>query len=216
MEMYRAMHGRFGHQAWWPGETRLEICVGAILTQNTNWSNVKKAIANLIAANCLDVACLHAMGIEQLAELIRPAGYYNIKARRLKNFIARVHEHAADDIDTFLDRPAGTLREDLLSINGIGRETADSIVLYAAGKPTFVIDAYTCRIMFRHHLITPEDDYEAVKDLFESHLPCDVELWNDYHAQLVAVGKEFCRPKARCEGCPLEQFPHDPRAGSEY
>ncbi len=213
MDLYRAMHARFGHRGWWPGESPLEVCVGAILTQNTNWGNVEKAIANLNAQGCMSVAALHAISQADLAELIRPAGYYNVKAKRLKNFIAVVHEGWGDDVEAFLDRDVHALREELLAINGVGRETADSIILYAAHKPSFVVDAYTYRIMVRHHLIDPEDDYEAIKELFETYLPEDVELWNDYHAQLVAVGKNFCKPRARCEGCPLEPFPHDPLAG---
>jgi len=219
--MYEAMRARFGPQGWWPalardaGGRKLEICVGAVLTQNTNWKNVERALANLRADGKLSAAALYALPHERLAELIRPAGYFNIKARRLKNFIARVHEAAGDDIEAFLNRPAAALREDLLSVNGIGRETADSIILYAAEKPVFVVDAYTGRILLRHGLIAPEDDYESVQALFESSLPDDVALWNDYHAQLVAVGKTYCRPAARCEGCPLESFPHDARAGRE-
>ena len=209
LEMYRAMRERFGHRNWWPGETALEICAGAILTQNTNWANVEKALANLKRADCLDVGRLAAMAPARLAELIRPAGYYNIKARRLKNFLSRVHAGWADDLGAFLDRPVDVLRAELLSISGIGRETADSIILYAAGKPTFVVDAYTFRILRRHGLVGPDDDYESVKDLMESSLPRRVDLWNDYHAQLVATGKEYCRPTARCAGCPLEPFAHD-------
>ena len=222
MAMYRAMRERFGHRSWWPAATsadansrKVETCAGAILTQNTSWKNVVKALANLRAEGLLSVHALHAKPQAALAEVIRPAGYYNIKAKRLKNFVARVHESAGDDIGAFLDRPVSALREELLSINGIGPETADCIVLYAAGKATFVVDAYTVRIGVRHHLLSPEDDYEAIKELFESALPADVELYNDYHAQLVQTGKEFCRTVARCEGCPLEKFPHDPNAGRE-
>ena len=211
--MYEAMRERFGDQHWWPGDGALEICVGAIQTQNTSWANVVKAVANLRTAGCLRVSALHEMAQADLAELIRPAGYFNVKGKRLKHFAAYVHEGFGDDIEAFLDRSASTLREELLSINGIGRETADSIILYAAGKPSFVVDAYTCRVLLRHGLIGPEDDYETIKDLFESSLPEDVALWNDYHAQLVAVGKHYCRPRARCAGCPLGEFPHDLQAG---
>ena len=199
----------------------MEICVGAILTQNTNWKNVEKALANLKAAGCLTVSALHAKPVEQLAELIRPAGYYNIKAGRLRNFIAHVWRHcesrgiepdgSAGELDAFFDRPLSALREELLSISGIGRETADSILLYAGGKCTFVVDTYTYRVLLRHRMIAPEDDYEAIKELMESALPQDRELWNDYHAQLVSTGKEFCRPTPRCDGCPLQPFPHDIR-----
>lgn len=215
MEMYEAARERFGHQGWWPGEGALEICVGAILTQNTNWANVEKAIANLKTAGCMSAWKLHAKPQAAVAELIRPAGYFNVKAKRVKNFIARVHAGFGDDIEGFLDRPVSTLREELLSISGIGRETADSIILYAAGKPSFVVDAYTCRIFLRHSLIDAEHDYEMIKELLESSLPEDVELYNDFHAQLVAVGKNYCKPKARCTGCPLEHMPHDPLAGTD-
>lgn len=215
IEMYRAARRHFAHQGWWPGDGALEICVGAVLTQNTNWANVEKAIANLKSAGLLSVSALHAMQHGELAELIRPAGYFNIKAKRLKNFIARVYDSFGDDIEAFLDRPVEVLRQDLLSVNGIGPETADSVILYAAGKCTFVVDAYSCRILLRHYLIDADCDYEAVKELLESNLPRDRELFNDFHAQLVAVGKNYCRPRSRCAGCPLERLPHDPLAGSE-
>lgn len=215
MLMYDAMLERFGHQSWWPGDTPFEICLGAILTQNTNWRNVEKALDNLKATGLLSVAAIHKLQHSQLAELIRPAGYFNIKAKRLKNFIAHVQKNFTGDIDAFLALPVSRLREELLSVNGIGRETADSIILYAAAKPSFVVDAYTYRIMLRHNLIGLDDDYEMIKEFFESNLKQDVELWNDYHAQLVAVGKNYCRPAARCEGCPLEKFTHDSRAGQD-
>ena len=222
MAMYEAMRERFGPRRWWPAEaggpaeTALEICVGAILTQNTSWKNVEKALAGLKAAGRMTVSALHATPHEQLAGLIRPAGYFNVKAKRLKNFIAHVHEGFGDDVEAFLDRSVATLTEELLSINGVGRETADSIILYAAGKCTFVVDTYTGRILLRHGLIGPDDDYESIKYLFESSLPDDVELFNDFHAQLVAVGKTYCRPRApNCDACPLCRFPHDTQAGMD-
>lgn len=214
--MYEAMHTRFGHRQWWPssGGTdtsagKLEICIGAILTQNTNWGNVEKALKNLEAADVMSVGALYEMSQEQLAELIRPAGYFNVKAKRLKNFIHHVYENWGDDIAAFLDRPVYDLREELLSVNGIGRETADSMILYAAGGATFVVDTYTARVFTRHGMLSPEDDYESIKEFFESNLPDDIELWNDFHAQIVAVGNNFCKPTPRCDGCPLESFPHD-------
>jgi len=210
MAMYRAMRKHFGHQHWWPGDTPLEICVGAILTQNTNWTNVEKAIANLLAADVMSVRALDEMSHADLAELIRPAGYFNVKSRRLKEFIFHVAQTTGDgEIDTFLSRGLPVLRADLLTVKGIGPETADSIILYAAGKPTFVVDAYTRRILTRHRLCSPADDYDAVKALFENALPRRTTLWNDYHAQLVAIGKYFCKPKPRCEACPLSIFDHD-------
>jgi endonuclease-3 related protein len=222
LAMYEAMRERWGDRGWWPSaagadtpEGKLEIAVGAVLTQNTNWRNVERAIGNLRAAGATNVAALHAMPHAELARLIRPAGYFNVKARRLKNLVAAVHEHGGD-VEAFLDQPADDLRESLLAVRGIGRETADSIILYAAGKCTFVVDAYTFRILFRHGLVGPEDDYESVKELFESSLAEDAALWGDYHAQLVEVGKRYCRRRrALCAGCPLEPFPHDPDAGAE-
>jgi len=222
-EMYEAMLAAHGHRGWWPSsagadtpEGKLEIAVGAILTQNTNWRNVQRAIGNLQTARVMSLGALNALPHEQLAELIRPAGYFNIKAKRLKNFLAHVVGAFGEDIAAFLDRPVGVLREELLSINGIGRETADSIILYAAGRPSFVVDAYTARILFRHHLIAPEDGYDEIQALFESSLPENAALWNDYHAQLVEVGKRFCRKsRPKCQGCPLEALPHDAMAGME-
>jgi endonuclease III related protein len=215
-EMCRAMHHHFGHLDWWPaapgaspGERALEICLGAILTQNTNWTNVEKALARLIDADGMSVGSLHAMPQERLAGLIRPSGYFNLKAQRIKHFVTRVMTEAGGDLEVFLSRPVERLREDLLSISGIGPETADSMILYAAGKPSFVIDTYTRRVLVRHRLVDAKDSYEDLKALFESCLPRRVALWNDYHAQFVAIGKHFCRPASHCQGCPLEGFPHD-------
>lgn len=219
MAMYEAMRRHFGPQHWWPssrelsaGDRKLEICVGAILTQNTNWRNVEKALGRLIGAGCLSVAALREMAPDRLAELIRPAGYFNVKARRLKNFIAHVAASDAGGIEAFLDRPLGLLRRELLGIHGVGPETADSMILYAAGKCTFVVDAYTCRVLRRHGLIGEKADYQTVKALLESHVPARVRLYNDYHAQFVAVGKACCRRVARCDGCPLAGLPHDASA----
>ena len=215
MDLYRAMRDRFGPRHWWPtsdsvsaADHPLEICIGAILTQNTNWRNVEKAIANLVAAACVSLSALHTKRPEALARLIRPAGYFNVKTKRLKSFVAHVRQYCGDDIRAFWDRPVDVLRKDLLSIHGVGPETADSIILYAAGKPSFVVDAYTRRILSRHGLIDPDASYETVRTMFETLLPRDAALWNDYHAQLVAVGKDFCRPTPRCQDCPLDHFPH--------
>ncbi len=227
MQMYQAALARFGHRDWWPtsaeknatagrgGDGALEICVGAILTQNTNWTNVERAIANLKADGCMSISALHAKPQADLAAMIKPAGYFNVKAKRLKNFITHVHETFGDDIKAFLDRPVPALRAELLTINGVGRETTDSMILYAAGRLTFVVDAYTYRILLRHGLIDGDYDYEMIKELLESNLPDDIDLYNDFHAQFVAVGKHYCRPKAKCTECPLEHLPHDSLAGIE-
>ncbi len=215
-EMYEAMRNAHGPQGWWPAEASggpgraLEICLGAILTQNTSWKNVTRALANLRDADVMSLGALAAMDPEALAELIRPAGYFRVKTKRVKNFVSAVYEAWGEDICGFLDRSGDTLREELLAVNGIGRETADSMILYAAERSVFVVDTYTCRILARHRLIGPEDDYESVRMLFEDALEPEVELYNDYHAQLVRIGKDFCRPrKPRCERCALAVFPHD-------
>jgi endonuclease-3 related protein len=207
-EIYQLLYDAFGPQHWWPGETPFEIITGAILTQNTNWANVEKAIANLKSAGQLTPEALFHIDISQLAELIRPAGYYNIKAKRLKSFINWLYDNYDGEMSNLELVNTDQLREELLAIKGIGRETADSILLYALGRPVFVVDAYTARIASRHGLIDPGADYEQLRELFESNLAEDVRLFNEYHALLVRAGKEFCRPKARCPGCPLEELPH--------
>jgi endonuclease-3 related protein len=196
-----------GHQNWWPGETPLEIAVGAILTQNTNWTNVEKAIVNLKEAGALDIGVLNRLDHQELAALIRPAGYFNIKAKHLKNFIHHIVEHYGADLGSLLAQETQQLREELLSISGIGPETADSIALYAGEHPVFVVDAYTQRILYRHELIDEDADYFSIQDLFESSLPQDVPLYNDFHAQLVIVGKKWCKKsRADCENCPLKKY----------
>ena len=209
MEIYHLLYDRYRCQHWWPGHSRFEIIVGAILTQNTNWGNVEKAINNLKAAKALTAEKLYDMDISLLAEMIRPAGYYNIKAGRLKNFLEWLFKELDGDLSRLEDTDGETLRRELLQIKGVGPETADSIVLYAFDKPVFVVDTYTCRIMGRHGLIEDGADYEQVRDFFQSYLDGSVKLFNEYHALLVRLGKEYCRPKAKCDGCPLEKLPHD-------
>lgn len=207
-EIYQLLFDRFGPQNWWPGQTRFEIIVGAVLTQNTNWANVEKAIANLKSADLLTPDKLHRLDIAKLAELIRSAGYYNIKAKRLKNLLNWLFQTCDGQLTNLENFDTDRLQTQLLSIKGIGRETADSILLYAFDRPVFVVDAYTARIALRHHLIDPGADYQQLQDLFQSNLPQDIKLFNEYHALLVRAGKEFCRPKAKCTGCPLQKLPH--------
>jgi len=207
-KVYQLLFDRFGPQHWWPGETQFEIIVGAILTQNTSWANVGKAIANLKSDNLLTPEKLHHIDVSQLAELIRPAGYYNIKAKRLKSFLTWLFEEYAGLLTKLEDVSTDQLRDELLAIKGIGRETADSILLYAFGRNVFVVDAYTARIACRHELIEAGADYEQLRELFQSNLPEDIQLFNEYHALLVRVGKEFCKPKARCTSCPIRNLPH--------
>ncbi|UCE99598.1 MAG: endonuclease III domain-containing protein [Planctomycetota bacterium] len=208
-QIYQLLFGRFGPQNWWPGETQFEIIIGAILTQNTNWANVEKAITNLKSANLLTPEKLHQLDLPNLAKLIRPAGYYNIKAKRLKNFINWLFRNYNGKLTNLENVDTDQLRTELLTIKGIGRETADSILLYALERPIFVVDAYTARIAIRHGLIEPEADYEQLRELFQTNLPQDVRLFNEYHALLVKTGKEYCKPKAKCSGCPLEKLPHN-------
>jgi endonuclease-3 related protein len=208
--MYNGMHAAFGPQHWWPGDTAIEIIVGAILTQNTAWSNVERAIEALKRADRLTLPALHKMTAEELAELIRPAGTFRVKARRLKAFTNWLQESYGGNLDEMLGAEASRLREQLLGVSGIGPETADAILLYAAGVPTFMVDAYTQRILRRHYVIERGTDYEATKAVFQRHLPADTAHYGEYHALLVATGKRCCRPKARCDQCPLRDLPHDP------
>lgn len=206
-QFYDAMFETFGPQHWWAGESRAEIIIGAILTQNTNWRNVKLALENLRASGLLNWSALRDIEISSLAEQIRPAGYFNVKARRLKNFVEWLWQHHNGKLDSLSKLELGPLREELLAINGIGPETADSILLYALDKPSFVIDAYTGRIARRHGI--KARDYHELQAVFENNLPRDIALFNEYHALIVAVGKHHCKPTAKCEGCPLERFDHD-------
>ncbi len=206
--IYDLLFERFGPQDWWPGDTPFEIIIGAILTQNTNWTNVEKAIANLKKAGVLSSDKLHKLDIKKLAELIRPAGYFNIKAKRLKSFLDWLFENYEGTLKNLEKIPTDRLRRELLSIKGVGPETADSILLYAFERPVFVIDAYTARICLRHHLIDKDADYHRIQELFESNLAADVQLFNEYHALLVRLGKDFCKPTPRCEDCPLNKLPH--------
>jgi endonuclease-3 related protein len=200
--IYERLSNAFGPQYWWPGDTPWEIACGAVLTQNTNWTNVEKAISNLIAADSLCPRTILSMESDVLATLIRPAGYFNLKAKRLKN-LARwwIERDAPDGVDTV---PLEDLRKDLLTINGVGEETADSILLYALDQTTFVVDAYTKRFLRFHGLIGDKATYQQVKALFEDRLPHDRQTFNEFHALIVELGKNHCRPKPTCDDCPLE------------
>jgi len=203
IEMYHAMYNAFGPQHWWPGDGAFEVAVGAILTQNTNWSNVEKAIGNLKNNGYLNAKALYKMSVKRLASLIRPAGYFNIKAKRLKAFIEFLINHYRGSMKRMGREDTHVLRDQLLNINGIGPETADSILLYALDKPVFVVDAYTKRVLQRHSFVDEKATYHEIQELFHKNLPEDTDLFNEYHALFVRVGKEFCRPKPRCKGCPL-------------
>lgn len=203
MDIYSRLLSAFGRQHWWPGDGPFEVMIGAILTQNTNWGNVERAIKNLKRAKALTPAAIHEMSHERLAELIRPAGYFNVKAKRLKAFIEFFINRYSGRVSRMRKVDTETLRRELLGVNGIGPETADSILLYALERPVFVIDAYTKRVLSRHGIMDGSESYERFQELFHTALSCDVQLFNEYHALLVRLGKDFCKPRPRCEGCPL-------------
>ena len=209
-QIYQAMRREGGHQHWWPGETPFEVMVGAILTQNTAWANVEKAIHNLKQAKVLTPWKLGRMPLAKLRSLIRPSGFFNVKARRLREFLKFFREKYSNSIRKMKRKKTDVLRNELLTVKGIGRETADSILLYALGKPIFVVDAYTRRIFSRHALVQAGADYDQIRRGFESHLPRFRALFNDYHAQIVRIGKNYCRKTPDCTHCPL-QFLFEPR-----
>jgi len=207
LDIYHELSHAFGPQHWWPGDTTLDVAVGAILTQNTNWWNVEKAIKNLKKRDALSVKVIHTMPVEELAELIRPAGYFNIKTQRLKSFMNFLMKDYRGSIKRMKTGGVHQLREQLLSVNGIGPETADSILLYALEKPMFVIAAYTKRVLSRHRLLDDSRTYNEFQDLFHSTLENEVHLFNEYHALFVQVGKTYCRKtKPLCDICPLRTF----------
>lgn len=253
-KIYQALFDRFGPQSWWPGDTAFEVIVGAVLTQNTNWKNVEKAIVNLKREGLLSVDRLHKVSLERLAQVIKPAGYFNIKAKRLKNVVAFIVERYPDagtrlslngrrkafrsgfrpveacnhgfqstglhggSLDAVNQQSLDDLRRELLSINGVGPETADSILLYAFDRPAFVVDAYTKRFLTRHNLVSSEADYHEVQKIFLDALDPDVRLFNEYHALIVKLAKDFCRTVPQCADCPLQNMRYNPsdRCGSCY
>lgn len=204
---YHRLLAAYGPQHWWPGETAFEVMVGAILTQNTAWANVERAMANLKAAGRLTCRDLLALPDDALAELIRPAGYFNVKARRLKALCAFLADQGVCAAPERLRDlgPLPELRRRLLTVHGVGEETADSILLYALRLPVFVVDAYTRRIFSRLGLIPADASYGEIQQTFQRHLQADVALYNEYHALIVHLGKSVCRPKPRCEQCPLRE-----------
>jgi len=203
--LYQKLYSLFGSQRWWPADTPFEVMIGAILTQNTNWLNVEKAINNLKKHKLLQPHKLYKLPHKRLALLIRPAGYYNIKAERVKSFLELFIRYYNGSFKKMSCIATSSLRQQLLSVNGIGPETADSILLYALNKPVFVVDAYTKRILLRHHFIGEDAGYDKIQNLFMQNLKPGVKLFNEYHALLVKLGKEFClKNKPRCKICPLK------------
>jgi endonuclease-3 related protein len=203
MQLFDLLLERYGPLHWWPADTPFEVCVGAILTQNTNWLNVEKAIANLKREGLLSLEALWEIDQERLAELIRPSGFFNIKSARLKHFIGWLLERYGS-LDAMFAGDWRLLREELLAVRGIGRETCDSMLLYAGGKPSFVVDAYTRRLLSRLGLVRETESYEEVRSLFMNSLPHDSDLFNEYHALIVEQCKRHCRKKPLCQGCPLK------------
>jgi len=205
-KIYHVLFQAFGPQYWWPAKSKFEVIVGAILTQNTNWKNVEKALNNLKKAKVLSPQALYKLPSDQLAALIKPAGYFNVKAKRLKNFINFLVEEFHGDLISMGKLSCEDLREKLLQINGIGPETADSILLYALDKPIFVVDAYTRRFLYRHNMIDAQATYQDVQNLFMQNLQGEPQLFNEYHALIVRLGKEYCKPHPQCAKCPLSDF----------
>jgi len=207
-DVYHQLMAHYGPQYWWPAQEPFEVIVGAILTQSAAWSNVAKAIANLKSAKALSPKVLCQLTTPQLAALIYPCGYYNAKALKLRSFAHWLGEYYDDSLDKLFANDVDYLRQRLLSIHGIGPETADSIILYAASKPIFVIDSYTLRIISRIGLAPIGDSYTAYQALFMDNLPADVGLFNEYHALLVCLAKNVCRRRPLCHQCCLSKICH--------
>jgi endonuclease-3 related protein len=207
LDIYQVLSCAYGPQHWWPGDTAFEMMVGALLTQNTAWVNVEKAIANLKRERLLTPSRLHRVPARKLASLIRPSGYFNIKTKRLKHLLEFIRRDYAGSLKKMFHDDPEALRKKLLGVNGVGPETADSILLYAGEKPFFVVDAYTKRVFSRHGFISGDAEYHAVQKLFVDNLPRDARMYNEYHALIVRVGKEYCRKGGSlCGECPLESF----------
>jgi endonuclease-3 related protein len=204
MAMYDRMAAYYGHTGWWPGDTAFEIAVGAILTQNTAWTNVEKAIVNLKREKLLSPRKMLDCPTEQLEEALRPSGYFRLKTKRVRGFCNYLVENYGGSMARMAKRPLVELRPELLAVYGIGPETADDILLYACVNPVFVVDAYTRRILSRHGLVDADISYEDLRAVFERRLDADVELFKEYHGLIVWTGKDFCRTRPNCEGCPLQ------------
>lgn len=206
-QMFLTLYKAFGPQHWWPAESPFEVIIGAILTQNTAWVNVEKALANLKEAGIFNPQALYQTDLETLSLLIRPAGYFNQKARKINNFLDFFFSTYGGELSRMWHESLESLREKLLKVPGIGQETADSILLYAGGKRIFVVDAYTRRVVKRHQLVEAKANYAEVQQLFMENLPRNTELYNEFHALLVRLGKEFCcKRESLCQRCPLRGY----------
>jgi endonuclease-3 related protein len=203
LKFYELMAAHYGHTGWWPGETPFEIAVGAVLTQNTAWSNVEKALNNLKQANLLDARAILDCPLETLETALIPSGYFHVKARRLRSFCQYLVDRYGGSMRRMGNQPLESLRTELLDVHGIGPGPADDILLYACDKPVFVVDAYTRRIFSRHGVVPPTNLYEDLRRLFEKNLPPDLTLYSEYHGLIVYIGKDFCRRTPKCDQCPL-------------
>lgn len=204
LDIYDKLYNHFGYRNWWPGETKWEVIVGAILTQNVAWRNVEQAIANLKEADLFELEAIYHGPLEKIASLIRPSRYYNTKARKLKSFANHIMKGYAGNLNSFLVKPLSELRQELLQIWGIGPETADCILLYCAELPSFVVDAYTKRIFTRIGIFNEEVTYHGMRNYFMDNLKGYHHLFNDYHAQIVALGHNICKNIPLCNKCPLQ------------
>lgn len=205
MKIYSRLLDHYGPRNWWPAETPFEVAVGAILTQNTNWSNVEKAIVNLCAAEALDCDRVCELDRQELETLIRSSGFFRQKAERLQLFCHHLRDNYHGSLEKMLSHPLETVRAELLQLKGIGPETADSILLYAGERPSFVVDAYTVRLFSRVGLLEGSEKYEQIRSLFMQQLPRQSSLYNEYHALIVIHCKEHCRKRPLCPDCPLEE-----------
>lgn len=204
MSIYQNLFDRYGPRNWWPAETPFEVAVGAILTQNTNWNNVEKAIVNLRSADALNCAVISTLTQEKLETLIRPSGFFRQKAERLQLFCIYLQDNYQGRLETMLQKPPASVRKELLEMKGIGPETADSILLYAGNQLSFVVDAYTGRLFSRLGILSGKEKYHQVRAFFMDQLPGNPGLYNEYHALIVIHCKEHCRKRPVCSGCPLE------------
>ena len=208
LKTYKKLYKAYGPRHWWPAETSFEVMVGAILTQNTSWKNVERAIQCLKGKGVLNIDGIHQLKRSELASLIKSSGYYRIKADRLKTFVVFLFKDYDGDIEKIGEESLPVLRQKLLAVKGIGPETADSILLYGLGKPIFVVDAYTKRVLSRHRMLSEKASYEEIQRLFMNHLPHDKRLFNEYHALIVHLGKRVCKKMPRCDICPLKSIEH--------
>ena len=206
LEIYQTLFHHYGRRHWWPAETPFEMMVGAILTQSTSWRNVEKAIDHLSLRKKLSFKAVRKISRSSLARLIKTAGYFNIKADRLKNLVNYLWDVYRGNLKQMFLKNPHLLRKELLEVKGIGEETADSILLYAAKKKIFVVDTYTRRVFSRHGFIQGDESYSAIQKIITDHLPLDLQLFNDYHAQIVEVGKDYCRRTPNCSECPLNRL----------